>query len=135
MPAFPRPAKKPRVTSRPSPNSGQLYFNLYTPQVNVSYVPDVFGLNRRTVESLHAQAEQARFALAATHITLSANVAAAAIQEASLRAQIAATRQLIAINTDMLQILRNQFARLCQPARCRRAGIAARAVRPPCRRC
>jgi outer membrane protein TolC len=69
----------------PTPNSGASYFSLYTPQVSVSYVPDVFGLNRRTVESLKAQAEQARFALMATHITLSANVAAAAIQEASLR--------------------------------------------------
>jgi len=95
----------------PTPNSGALYFNLYTPQVSVSYVPDAFGLNRRTVESLKAQTEQARFALAATHITLSANVVAAAIQEASLREQVAATRQLIAINTNLLQILRNQFAK------------------------
>jgi NodT family efflux transporter outer membrane factor (OMF) lipoprotein len=95
----------------PTPNSGALYFNLYTPQVSISYVPDVFGLNRRTVESLKAQTEQARFALAATHITLSANIAAAAIQEASLRAQIGATRALIAINTNILQILRNQFAK------------------------
>jgi NodT family efflux transporter outer membrane factor (OMF) lipoprotein len=95
----------------PTPNPGALYFNLYTPQVSVSYVPDVFGLNRRTVESLKAQTEQARFALAATHITLSANVVAAAIQEASLREQVAATRQLVAINTNLLQILRNQFAK------------------------
>src|SRR5581483_3754846 len=94
----------------PTPNSGALYFSLYTPQVSVSYVPDVFGLNRRTVESLKAQEEQARFALAATHITLSANVAAAAIQEASLRAQIEATRQLVGINSNMLQTLRKQFA-------------------------
>ena len=92
-----------------TPNSGALYFSLYTPQVNVSYVPDVFGLNRRTVESLQAQTEQARFALAATHITLSANVAAAAIQEAALRGQIEATRQLVVVNSNMLQILRLQF--------------------------
>jgi NodT family efflux transporter outer membrane factor (OMF) lipoprotein len=95
----------------PIPNSNALYFSLYTPQVSVSYMPDVFGLNRRTVESLQAQAEQARFALAATHITLSSNVAAAAIQEASLRAQVAATRELITINTDMLEVLRKQFAK------------------------
>lgn len=95
----------------PTPNSGALYFSLYTPQVSVSYVPDVFGLNRRTVESLQAQAEQARFMLAAAHITLSANVAAAAIQEAALREQIAATLQLMEINTNLLTILRNQFAR------------------------
>jgi NodT family efflux transporter outer membrane factor (OMF) lipoprotein len=95
----------------PTPSSGALYFSLYTPQVSVAYVPDVFGLTRRTVESLNAQAEQARFAFAATQITLSANVAAAAIQEASLRAQIAATHQLLEINTNVLQILRNQFAK------------------------
>jgi NodT family efflux transporter outer membrane factor (OMF) lipoprotein len=89
--------------------SGALTYSLYTPQVSVSFVPDVFGLNRRTVESLKAQQEQARFALAATHITLSSNVAAAAIQEASLRGQISATRELITINTDMLDILRRQF--------------------------
>ncbi len=95
----------------PTPNSGALYFGLYTPQVGVSFVPDVFGLNRRTVESLNAQAEQARFAMVATDIALSANVATAAIQEASLRAQIDATRQLITINTDMLQMLRTQLAK------------------------
>jgi NodT family efflux transporter outer membrane factor (OMF) lipoprotein len=95
----------------PVPNNNDLYYNLYTPQVSVSYVPDVFGLNRRTVESLKAEEEQARFALAATHITLSSNVVTAAIQEASLRAQIEATRQLIALNTDMLKILRDQFAK------------------------
>jgi NodT family efflux transporter outer membrane factor (OMF) lipoprotein len=94
----------------PTPNSGALNFTLYTPQLSVSYVPDVFGLNRRTLESLNAQAEQQRYAWAATHITLSANVASAAIQEASLRAQIAATKQLITINSSMLEILRRQFA-------------------------
>ncbi len=95
----------------PTPNSGALYFGLYTPQVSVSYVPDLFGLNRRTVESLKAQAEQSRFALVATHIALSANLAAAAIQEASLREQIAASHQLIAINSNMVQILHKQFAK------------------------
>src|SRR5580704_18942812 len=55
----------------PATASGALYYSLYTPRVNVSYVPDVFGLNRRTVESLQAQAEQARFDLAAEHIRLS----------------------------------------------------------------
>jgi NodT family efflux transporter outer membrane factor (OMF) lipoprotein len=94
----------------PIPNSNELYFNLFTPQVSVSYTPDVFGLNRRTVESLKAQAEQARFAWMATYITLSANVVAAAIQEASLLAQIDATRQLIGINTNMLDLLHNQLA-------------------------
>ena len=99
----------------PTPNfpttTAEFTYDLFTPQVSVSYVPDVFGVNRRTMESLKAQEEQQHFALLATYITLSANVVSAAIQEASLRAQIDATRQIIAINTNMLQILRNQFAR------------------------
>jgi NodT family efflux transporter outer membrane factor (OMF) lipoprotein len=95
----------------PVPSFTSFQYSLFTPEISVSFVPDVFGLNRRTVESLQAQEEQARFALAATHITLSSNVAAAAIQEASLRAQIAATQELIKINTDMLDILRSQYAR------------------------
>jgi NodT family efflux transporter outer membrane factor (OMF) lipoprotein len=95
----------------PVTNTSALTYSLYTPQVSVSFVPDVFGLNRRTVESLQAQEQQARFALAATHITLSANVAAGAIQEASLRGQIAATQELITINTNMLKILRDQYAK------------------------
>jgi NodT family efflux transporter outer membrane factor (OMF) lipoprotein len=93
----------------PVTNTSVLNYSLYTPEVSVSFVPDVFGLNRRTVESLQAQEQQARFALAATHITLSSNIVAAAIQEASLRAQIDATQKLIKINTNMLDILRTQF--------------------------
>jgi NodT family efflux transporter outer membrane factor (OMF) lipoprotein len=95
----------------PVTNTNALNYSLYTPEVSVSFVPDVFGLNRRTVESLAAQEQQARFALAATHITLSSNVAAGAIQEASLRGQVDATRQLIDISTSMLKILREQYAK------------------------
>jgi NodT family efflux transporter outer membrane factor (OMF) lipoprotein len=102
--------QKTSVALSPVPNSGALQFNLFTPQVSVSYVADVFGLNRRTVESLLAQAEQQRFALEATFLTLSSNVVAAAIQEASLRGQIAATQQLIESNKKMLEILRKQVA-------------------------
>ena len=106
-------ATRAKTSSDLSPvtNTSALNYSLYTPQVSVSYVPDVFGLNRRTVESLRAQQEQARFALVATHITLSSNVAAGAVQEASLRAQVDATHEIITINTDMLQILRNQYAK------------------------
>ena len=34
----------------PVPSNNAFLYNLFTPQVSVSYVPDVFGLNRRTVE-------------------------------------------------------------------------------------
>ncbi len=106
-------ANRGRTSSDVSPvtYSGALSYSLFTPQVSVSFVPDVFGLNRRTVESLKAQEEQARFVLAATHITLSSNIAAGAIQEASLRGQIDATNELIAIATKWLEILRSQYSK------------------------
>ena len=94
----------------PVPNAYIFNYSLYTPQVSVSFTPDVFGLNRRTVESLKAQEQEAQFALVATHITLSSNVVVAAIQEASLRAQIDSTHELIAINAHMLEILRTQYS-------------------------
>src|SRR5579872_1434113 len=39
----------------PTPNANVFEYNLFTPQLNISYVPDVFGLNRRTVEASKAQ--------------------------------------------------------------------------------
>jgi NodT family efflux transporter outer membrane factor (OMF) lipoprotein len=93
----------------PTLTSGTALFNLFTPQVTVSYVPDIFGANRRQVESLEAQAEASRFALDATYLTLTANVVTTAIQEASLRAQIAATERMIVLARESLTVLRHQL--------------------------
>jgi NodT family efflux transporter outer membrane factor (OMF) lipoprotein len=92
-----------------SPHTHPLFYNLHTAQLTVGFVPDVFGANWRQVETLAAQRDAQRFALEATYITLASNVVAAAIQEASLRAQIEATRQIISADEKSLQILRNQF--------------------------
>jgi NodT family efflux transporter outer membrane factor (OMF) lipoprotein len=86
-----------------------LYYQFYTAGLTVGFVPDVFGANWRQVESLAAQTDAQRFALEATYITLASNVVAAAIQEASVRAQIEATEQIIAADEKSLQILRDQF--------------------------
>ena len=83
-------------------------FNVYTGQVSVAYTPDVFGLTRRTVESLDAQADAQRFALEATYLTLTSNIVVAAVQEASLRGQIAATQRIIKIERDVLDLLKRQ---------------------------
>ncbi len=95
----------------PTPNSNTFLYNLYTPQVSVSYVLDIFGLNRRTTESVQAQEQAVRFEMIAAQITLSTNVVAAAVQAGSLQAQIDATRELIDINTHMVKILREQLAK------------------------
>jgi NodT family efflux transporter outer membrane factor (OMF) lipoprotein len=93
----------------PPPPAKPLFYNFHTAQLTVGFVPDVFGANWRQMESLAAQRDAQRFALEATYITLASNVAAAAIQEASLRAQIEATRQIIAADEKSLQILSDQF--------------------------
>jgi NodT family efflux transporter outer membrane factor (OMF) lipoprotein len=90
-------------------STGDSLFNLFTAQVLVSYTFDVWGLNRRTVESLDAQADFQRFQVEAAYLTLTSNVVVAAIQEASLRAQIDATNQLIAISVKIRDTLRNQL--------------------------
>jgi len=94
----------------PTPNANVFQYNLFTPELSVSYMPDVFGLNRRTSESLAAQERNVRYQMIATYATLTANVVVTAIQEASIQAQIDATRQLIGINSNMVQILQYQFA-------------------------
>lgn len=88
--------------------SGADTYSLHTPQVSVAFVPDVFGGTRRAIESADAQAEAQTFQREAVYITLASNIALAAIQEASLRGQIAATRRLIGIQTQLLDILRRQ---------------------------
>ena len=98
------------------PHNLPSYYSFFTAELSVGFVPDVFGGNRRQVESLAAQTDMQRFALEATYITLASNVVAAAIQEASLRAQIDATRQIVAADQESLRILRDQF----------RLGFAAR---------
>src|SRR5581483_9714632 len=81
---------------------------LFTVQLNVAYVPDVFGGVRRSIESVETQADAQRFALEATYLTLPSNLAGAALQEASLRGQIAATQPIIKSGIDVLGVMRHQ---------------------------
>jgi NodT family efflux transporter outer membrane factor (OMF) lipoprotein len=87
----------------------QTAYSLYNASVGVSYAPDVFGGTRREIESLEAQADYQRFQLEATYLTLTSNVTAAAMQEASLRAQIAATREIVKDEATQLDVVRQQF--------------------------
>ncbi len=93
----------------PVPASGASIFSLVTAQLQVAYTFDVWGLNRRTVESLQALADVQRFQVEAAYLALTSNVAVAAIAEASLRQQIDSTNTLISINGKMVDTLRQQF--------------------------
>lgn len=96
-------------TISPTLTSGAPQYTLHTAQLSIAYAPDVFGLNRRTVESLSAQADQQRYSLEAVRLTLAANVVAAAIQEASLREQIAAANDIVTADSKALELLRFQL--------------------------
>lgn len=89
----------------------QAPFSYYSKQVQISYTLDVWGGARRNIESLDAQAENAGFLMAAAQVMIAANVAKAAIEEASLRAQIAVTRQVIGIEAERLSLLQLQLAK------------------------
>jgi NodT family efflux transporter outer membrane factor (OMF) lipoprotein len=101
---------KTAASLTPVPAGNSLYYNQYTAQLAVTYMPDVFGGTRRTVEGLSAQEEAQRFQLEAAYLTLTSGLVAAALGEAAQREQIAATQEIIRIQRDALDILRKQFA-------------------------
>ncbi|TPN20818.1 efflux transporter outer membrane subunit [Mesorhizobium sp. B2-3-3] len=84
-------------------------YTLYNASVSVSYSLDIFGGTRRQIEELQAQADYQRFELEATYLSLTANVVTAAITDASLRAQIAATEDIIRAERDQLDRVQRQF--------------------------
>ncbi|WP_083664435.1 efflux transporter outer membrane subunit [Herminiimonas arsenitoxidans] len=92
-----------------SPFVGPVIYNFHTTQLTVGYTPDVFGGNRRQVESLEAEAKYQKLQLEAAYITLASNVTAAAIQEALLREQIAILNRIIESNTQSVELVQRQL--------------------------
>ncbi len=92
-------------TSLPQTNP---YYTLYTAQLTLSYSPDVFGATRRQVEIAKAQFDSSRFQLEAVYLTLSSNVVVTAVQEASLRGQIAATTRLLELQHRLTETVKRQ---------------------------
>jgi NodT family efflux transporter outer membrane factor (OMF) lipoprotein len=84
-------------------------FNLFNASVNVSYNLDLFGGNRRALEGLAAAVDYQRFQVEATYLTLVSNVVTTAIREASLRAQVLATREVLALQEQQLKVVGVQF--------------------------
>jgi NodT family efflux transporter outer membrane factor (OMF) lipoprotein len=84
-------------------------FSVSTASLNVSYPLDIFGGVRRQVEASAAQADYQRFELAAAYLTLTSNLVAAAVDEASLRAQTTATEQIVKIESDLLTVQKRQL--------------------------
>ncbi len=97
------------VSTASAGGGGSSIFTLYNASVNVSYLLDIWGGTRREVEAAGAGRDFAKFELEATYLTVTSNVVTGAIQEASYRAQIAATNDIIKSQSQELGVLNQQF--------------------------
>jgi NodT family efflux transporter outer membrane factor (OMF) lipoprotein len=84
-------------------------FDLFSASVDVAYAVDVFGGLRRELESVGAVEDNTRFELEATYLSLISNVIITAIQQASLRGQIQGQTDIIAAQSQQLDLLNQQF--------------------------
>ena len=100
--------KDPSGSLAPVPSNNAFLYTLVTPQLSVSYVPDVFGLHKRTVEAAAAQEQASRYQMIAVDITLTSNIVQAAVLEASLEDQIDTTNELIGVSRQILSLLQFQ---------------------------
>jgi len=87
---------------------GGTLFTLYDASVQVSYNLDVFGGTRRGVEGAAAARDVQRYQVEAAYLSLSANLVTTAILEASLRAQVQVTRDLVSADSQSLKITEEQ---------------------------
>ncbi len=95
------------ILQSPPANQNSI-FGLFTAGLTITYALDIWGGNRRQIESLDALAEQQCFQLEGAYLSLASNVVTAAILEASVRAQVEATRRIIAAQRETLGILQRQ---------------------------
>jgi NodT family efflux transporter outer membrane factor (OMF) lipoprotein len=100
-------AKNSVTIAPPLANNAEVY-SLFAAGLNISYVFDVFGGVRRQTEAAAAQADNQRFLAEGVYLTLTTNVANAAIQLASLDAQMDDTARIIAAAHAALDIIRAQ---------------------------
>jgi NodT family efflux transporter outer membrane factor (OMF) lipoprotein len=98
----------PNFLSAPTADPNNYSYSLFTLGLTLTYNLDLWGANRRQIESLESLAEAQCFQLEGAYLSLASNVVAAAILEASLRAQLEATERIVATQRDTLDILNRQ---------------------------
>ena len=88
---------------------GSPVYDLFNASVGVSYNLDVFGGIKRGVEEAWAQAEYQHYVLEAAYLSLTSNIVATVVAEASLRAQIAETDKVVAAEREGLRVIQAQL--------------------------
>jgi NodT family efflux transporter outer membrane factor (OMF) lipoprotein len=91
------------------PNQSGGLFTLYNASLSVSYTLDLFGGTRRALEGLKAKVDYQRYLLEGSYLTLTSNIVTTAVQEASLRAQIRAVKEVLAAEEKQLDLVEQQF--------------------------
>jgi NodT family efflux transporter outer membrane factor (OMF) lipoprotein len=84
-------------------------YNLYGAGVNVSYRLDLTGGVRRQIESALAQADFQKYQLEGAYLSLTSNVVATAIREASQREQYDALAKILESQQDFAKLVAKQF--------------------------
>lgn len=92
----------------PFPNPSP--FTLLNGSIAVSYMLDVFGANRREIESLRAEVDYEQWQIEGARLMLAGNVVSAAIRQAQLQQQIDITRQMLAAEQQQLSIIERRRA-------------------------
>jgi NodT family efflux transporter outer membrane factor (OMF) lipoprotein len=82
--------------------------NLFTAGLDLSYTLDIVGGNKRELEGVRAAIDYQRYQVEATWLSLTSSVVATAIQEASLRAQLKVTRDVVDNETKSLKVIAAQ---------------------------
>ena len=91
-------------------NSASTIFNLYTFSTTVSYTLDVFGGERRNVESLEAQKDLQRYTEQGTYLTLTGNIINAVIAKAAYQAEVETTEQWLALMQKQIKLTETQVS-------------------------
>jgi len=91
------------------PSSSSTY-TLYNAGLNVGYDFDLFGANRRLLESLAAEATYQKHQFAAARLSLISNVLTTAMKEAQLAMQLDANKRILKLLEEQLDISRERFA-------------------------
>jgi NodT family efflux transporter outer membrane factor (OMF) lipoprotein len=86
------------------------FYNVFNANVGVSYVLDIFGGEKRTIEGLAAQVDYEKYQLAGTYLTLTANVVTTAVQIAAAEDQVQATEEIIEGEERQLSLVNERFA-------------------------
>jgi NodT family efflux transporter outer membrane factor (OMF) lipoprotein len=84
-------------------------FDLFNASVNVTYMLDLFGGLTRQLEALQSQVDYQNYQLEAAQLALTSNIVTTALQEASLRAAIRASQEILAAQEKQLGITEGQF--------------------------